>query len=228
MLCHLIVPYNISAIVCIGTQEEESQVKKGYKVPRLPMANADLARLINSDEIQSVVNAPKEPTHKHVLKKNPLKNLEAMIKLNPYHAHIRQQEVDNAVSHLSLMHVVLSMDSSSSHQLWCFYIIRVSWCRPSDMKHARSGSKQSGMEQQRVRRLLSLRRLARTSTGRWLVTLIIKVRTMKCLRSGCRRVMVRSKTSRPRLPSISNVSTCQITMLILIRTTCAGSSHIHI
>lgn len=61
------------------------------------MANADLARLINSDEIQSVVNAPKEPTHAHVQKKNPLKNLDAMLKLNPYQDHIRRQEQDNAV-----------------------------------------------------------------------------------------------------------------------------------
>lgn len=38
-----------------------------------------------SDEIQSVVNAAKPGPAKHApLKKNPLKNLGAMLKLNPY------------------------------------------------------------------------------------------------------------------------------------------------
>lgn len=31
-----------------GTQTKESQVKKGYKLPRSVMANGDLTRLINS------------------------------------------------------------------------------------------------------------------------------------------------------------------------------------
>lgn len=42
-----------------GTQTTESEVKKGYKLPRACMTNADVTRLINSDEVQSVVNAPK-------------------------------------------------------------------------------------------------------------------------------------------------------------------------
>jgi hypothetical protein len=81
----------------VGTQDTESSQKKGYKVPRLPMANTDLARLINSDEIQSVVNAPKEVKLGKTMKKNPLKNLGAMLKLNPYAKTIRRQELANAV-----------------------------------------------------------------------------------------------------------------------------------
>jgi hypothetical protein len=61
------------------------------------MANSDLARLINSDEIQSVVNAPKTPKMGKTLKKNPLKNLGAMLKLNPYAKTIRRQELAMAV-----------------------------------------------------------------------------------------------------------------------------------
>lgn len=76
-----------------GTQETESAVKKGFKVPRVPMANTDLARLINSDEIQSIVNAPKAPKLGKTLKKNPLKNLGAMLKLNPYTKTVRRQEL---------------------------------------------------------------------------------------------------------------------------------------
>ena len=80
-----------------GTQEKESEVKKGFKVPRLPMANTDLARLINSDEVQSVVNAPKAPKSGSTLKKNPLRNLGAMLKLNPYAKTLRRREMSQAV-----------------------------------------------------------------------------------------------------------------------------------
>jgi len=61
------------------------------------MANTDLARLINSDEIQSVVNAPKAPHFGRTMKKNPLKNLGAMLKLNPYSKTIRRQELASEV-----------------------------------------------------------------------------------------------------------------------------------
>lgn len=74
-----------------GTQTTESEVKKGFKLPRSCMTNADVTRLINSDEVQSVVNAPKEGGAKHyALKKNPLKNLGALIKLNPHAASTRR------------------------------------------------------------------------------------------------------------------------------------------
>lgn len=61
------------------------------------MLNSDLARLINSDEIQSVVNAPKAPKMGKTLKKNPLKNLGAMLKLNPYAKTVRRTELAMAV-----------------------------------------------------------------------------------------------------------------------------------
>ncbi|MCE3215408.1 60S ribosomal protein L4 [Datura stramonium] len=40
------------------------------------MVNADLARIINSDEVQSVVRPIKKDVKRATLKKNPLKNLE--------------------------------------------------------------------------------------------------------------------------------------------------------
>lgn len=61
----------------------EAAEKKGYSLPRPIMANADLARLINSDEVQSVVRAPRQGSRKAGLRRNPLKNLGAMLKLNP-------------------------------------------------------------------------------------------------------------------------------------------------
>jgi len=66
-----------------GTTDVESAVKKGYKLPRSIMTNPDLARLINSDEVQSIVAPPKAGGRRSTLKKNPLRNLGALLKLNP-------------------------------------------------------------------------------------------------------------------------------------------------
>jgi len=67
-----------------GSFDKASEKKKGYVLPRSKMLNADLARIINSDEVQSVVKPIKKEVKKAPLKKNPLKNLNAMLKLNPY------------------------------------------------------------------------------------------------------------------------------------------------
>lgn len=56
------------------------------------MTNADLARIINSDEIQSKLNPAKEGAMTKKVKKNPLKNLAEMEKLNPFVTLMRQQE----------------------------------------------------------------------------------------------------------------------------------------
>ena len=69
-----------------GTAAAASSAKKGGKPPRSIMTVPDLSRVINSDEIQSAVNAPKAgKTRAHApLKRNPLKNKAAMERLNPY------------------------------------------------------------------------------------------------------------------------------------------------
>ncbi|PNH04532.1 60S ribosomal protein L4-2 [Tetrabaena socialis] len=77
-----------------GTHTTESELKKGYKLPRSVLSNGDLTRLINSDEIQSAVKPAKTAGPKHApLKKNPLRNLGAMIKLNPYAKVARRVEI---------------------------------------------------------------------------------------------------------------------------------------
>merc|ERR1719263_2216778 len=43
----------------------------GKNIPASPMVNADLARIINSDEVQSVVNPAKRANKKYLRKKNP-------------------------------------------------------------------------------------------------------------------------------------------------------------
>jgi large subunit ribosomal protein L4e len=57
--------------------------KKGYRLPRAAMANADVARIINSDEVQSVLKPKLDAPKKYGAKKNPLKNKMVMARLNP-------------------------------------------------------------------------------------------------------------------------------------------------
>ncbi|KAG6643024.1 60S ribosomal protein L4 [Carya illinoinensis] len=66
-----------------GSFEKPSE-KKGYVLPTSKMVNADLSRIINSDEVQSVVKPIKKDVKRAPLKKNPLKNLNTLLKLNPY------------------------------------------------------------------------------------------------------------------------------------------------
>lgn len=61
----------------------------GKRVPPASMSNADLARIINSDEIQSVLNVPKRGQKRYAPKANPLRNAEALDKLDPYAAEKR-------------------------------------------------------------------------------------------------------------------------------------------
>jgi len=66
-----------------GTRRRESKTKKGYKPPRSIVHNPDITRVINSDEVQSVLREKK--IHKRpAMKRNPLKNLGALVKLNPF------------------------------------------------------------------------------------------------------------------------------------------------
>jgi large subunit ribosomal protein L4e len=56
------------------------------------MTNTDLNRLLKSDEIQAVLRAPIKENKKRVLKKNPLKNLRVMNRLNPYDKVMRKAD----------------------------------------------------------------------------------------------------------------------------------------
>jgi large subunit ribosomal protein L4e len=62
----------------------------GKRIPDAAMTNADLARIINSDEIQSVLNPAKPQPKQYAPKKNPLKNIEALEKLDPFAANKRR------------------------------------------------------------------------------------------------------------------------------------------
>jgi large subunit ribosomal protein L4e len=70
-----------------GTTTEPSAHKRDFLLPSNVVSQADLTRLINSSEIQSSLNAPKGDAvtrRSAVQKKNPLKNKQVMLRLNPY------------------------------------------------------------------------------------------------------------------------------------------------
>merc|ERR1719375_1890468 len=66
-----------------GDSGNASETNKGYHLPRAMMTNADVARIINSDEVQSVVTPAKLAPKMYGKKKNALKNKKAMFCLNP-------------------------------------------------------------------------------------------------------------------------------------------------
>jgi len=74
-----------------GTWRKPATEKQGYNLPMHKMASFDLARLLKSEEIQSVIREPKKEITRRVLKKNPLKNPRVMIRLNPYAKHANKQ-----------------------------------------------------------------------------------------------------------------------------------------
>merc|ERR1719504_577493 len=66
-----------------GTLKSGAPAKKGYRLPRAMMENADVARIINSDEVQSVLRPKLEAPKRFGRNKNPLKNKMVMARLNP-------------------------------------------------------------------------------------------------------------------------------------------------
>jgi len=66
-----------------GSKKEPSKVKKNFRPPRAVLTNCDVARIINSHEVQSKLNDKKriKRSYKH---KNPLTNFKRMARLNPH------------------------------------------------------------------------------------------------------------------------------------------------
>merc|ERR1711966_364028 len=62
----------------------------GKNIPTAAMTNADLARIINSDEIQSVLNPAKAQAEGYEAKRNPLKSIVALEKLDRHEANKRR------------------------------------------------------------------------------------------------------------------------------------------
>jgi len=66
-----------------GSMKSGAPAKKGYHLPRAMMENADVARIINSDEIQSVLKPKLDAPKSEGRKRNALKNKMTMARLNP-------------------------------------------------------------------------------------------------------------------------------------------------
>ena len=69
---------------------DEIYGENGKRIPEAMMANADLARIINSDEIQSIVKPAKPANKIYDPKANPLKSIVALEKIDPYAANKRR------------------------------------------------------------------------------------------------------------------------------------------
>ncbi|KAF7312625.1 60S ribosomal protein L4-B [Mycena indigotica] len=78
-----------------GTFDKVSTFKKDYLLPTSKITNPDVTRLINSDEIQSVVRPAGQKVQKRpwTQKKNPLVNKAVLFRLNPYAKSIRRHEL---------------------------------------------------------------------------------------------------------------------------------------
>eukprot|EP01088_Endostelium_zonatum_P001184 TRINITY_DN1147_c0_g1_i1.p1 TRINITY_DN1147_c0_g1~~TRINITY_DN1147_c0_g1_i1.p1 ORF type:complete len:411 (-),score=83.36 TRINITY_DN1147_c0_g1_i1:52-1284(-) len=94
---------------CIWTQDAFEQLDKLYgtyktqgpfarqrgRLPRAKVTNADLHRIVSSEEVRSQLRAGKRGVHVPRQRKNPLKNRTLMHRLNPYErSRIRKQLVN--------------------------------------------------------------------------------------------------------------------------------------
>ncbi|XP_062069153.1 large ribosomal subunit protein uL4-like [Lepus europaeus] len=76
-----------------STWRKAASLKSNYNLPMHKMLNTDLSRILKSPEIQRALRAPRKKIHRRVLKKNPLKNLRIMLKLNPYAKTMRRNTI---------------------------------------------------------------------------------------------------------------------------------------
>lgn len=73
-----------------GTWRQKSKLKSDYNLPQPIMTGTDLSRLLKSDEIQKVIRRPRKMVRRASVKRNPLTNMRALMKLNPYSAVIKK------------------------------------------------------------------------------------------------------------------------------------------
>merc|ERR1712137_559810 len=73
-----------------GTWAQKSKLKTDYNLPQPIMSGTDLSRLLKSEEIQKVIRRPRKLVRRAAIKRNPLTNMRALAKLNPYAAVIKK------------------------------------------------------------------------------------------------------------------------------------------
>lgn len=80
-----------------GTWTKKSTVKSDYNLPVPIMFNCDLSLIIQNIRNKGVLKPRGRPSKRAVFKKNPLRNMRQMIKLNPYHAVQRRSAIVEAM-----------------------------------------------------------------------------------------------------------------------------------
>ncbi|EON69329.1 large subunit ribosomal protein L4e [Coniosporium apollinis CBS 100218] len=79
-----------------GTTTEASALKKDFLLPSALISQPDLPKLINSSEVQAVLRPVKggSITKRAVVqKKNPLRNMQVLLRLNPYAAQYKKEKL---------------------------------------------------------------------------------------------------------------------------------------
>jgi len=66
-----------------GTWRKKSAEKTNYNLPMPKMTCTDLSKILQSEEVKAACRAPKRGSLRTSQKKNPLKNIRVMLKLNP-------------------------------------------------------------------------------------------------------------------------------------------------
>ncbi|KAI4545172.1 hypothetical protein MG293_005438 [Ovis ammon polii] len=84
---------NIPGITLLNMRHKAASLKSNYNLPMHKMLNTDLSRILKSPEIQRALRASHKKIHRRVLKKNPLKHLRIMLKLNPYAKTMSQNTI---------------------------------------------------------------------------------------------------------------------------------------
>jgi hypothetical protein len=76
-----------------GSYGTKSREKIGYTLPRGLVTTSNMMRLLKSPEITTLLRKRRKTLKKPHIRKNPLKNLQMMIKLNPYAKALRRKEL---------------------------------------------------------------------------------------------------------------------------------------
>ena len=98
-----------------GTYRERATQKGGFQLGRSIMSCADLARIINSDQIQSQLRMERVNTDKTSKgKKNPLTNKTAMQRVNPAAKQLREAEAKAAVARKAARAAALKVKRSKA------------------------------------------------------------------------------------------------------------------
>lgn len=84
-----------------GSHKKAALLKTGYNLNTTVLSNADITKIINSNEVQEAVKLAKESKAAHSKqKKNPLKNVKLMEKLNPNSKLIKKANKEDTKKNL--------------------------------------------------------------------------------------------------------------------------------